>query len=558
MTTSLTRRQSLAALLAGAAAPALPAAAARPKAASPSLFHHGVASGDPDQTSVVLWTRITTGQQAIAVRWEVSETADFAQITRAGETIAHRDVDHTVKVVADGLQPGRRYHYRFHAAGVKSPAGRTLTLASGHLDRLGIALASCSNYVFGRFNAYDAIARDPDIDLVLHTGDYIYEYGNDGWGADVAKRTGRAHDPAHEIVTLDDYRRRHAQYKADPGSRAMHAAHPLLALWDDHESANNPWTGGAQNHQPATEGRWEERRAAAIRAYYEWMPIREPGDGQTRLEFWRAYRFGDLATLVTLETRHTGRGEQVDYEKHAPSIRSKAEADAFERDILGDPRRAMLSRAMERFFEDRITASVNAGEPWRIIGNAIPMARTRVPDVVAAGLIADPASEAKPLPAARELAWKGKWNLPFYPDTWDGYPAARERFYASARKAGASDLLVLTGDSHSFWANRLSDDAGRPMGIELGTAGITSPGDFVASGFETEVARKLDRAFEDHNPEIRWTDNLHQGYVRLLLTHDEGRADFIAMSTLQSESYEAQLLRTERFARTGGSLDFKS
>lgn len=562
MTVRLSRRQSLAALVVSAAVPVTFHGARAQGAGAVQCFLHGVASGDPDQTSVVLWTRITTDQQAVPVRWEISETSDFAKPVQGGDAIAHHDVDHTVKVVAEGLVPGRRYYYRFRALGTVSPVGRTMTLPAGRLDRLGIALMSCSNYVFGRFHAYDAIARDPEIDFVLHAGDYLYEYGNDGWGAEVIARTGRPHDPAHEIVSLDDYRRRHAQYKADPDAQAMHGAHPFLALWDDHESANNPWTDGAQNHQPATEGRWEDRRAASIRAYYEWMPVREPGPGQTRLEFWRAYSFGDLATLVTLESRHSGRGEQVDYAKHAPAIRTRADAERFERDVIGDPARAMLSPAMERFFERHVAASVAAGQPWRIVGNAIPMARTRVPDVVALGLIPDPlvsgsTTDAKSLAAARELAWKGKWNLPFYPDTWDGYPAARERFYAAARKAGASDLLVLTGDSHSFWANRLFDAHRYPMGIELGTAGITSPGDFVASGFGPAVAERLDRAFEAHNPEIRWTDNLHQGYVRVVLGRAEGRADFVAMSSLEGAVYEPRLLRTERFARSGSGIDYR-
>ena len=178
-------------------------------------------------------------------------------------------------------------------------AARTRTLPSGATESLGIALASCSNFAFGYFNAYRAIAEDESIDFVLHTGDYIYEYGADGWGAETAERLGRVHEPAHEIVSLADYRARHAQYKRDPDSQAMHATHPLMCCWDDHESTNNPWSGGAQNHQPE-EGSWNERRDASVRAYYEWMPIREPEGGLRPIDFWRVYSFGDLATLVTL------------------------------------------------------------------------------------------------------------------------------------------------------------------------------------------------------------------------------------------------------------------
>ena len=181
----------------------------------------------------------------------------------------------------------------------------------------------------------------------------------------------------------------------------------------------------------------------------------------------------------------------------------------------------------------------------------MPIARTRVPDVVALGLIPDPAKQAKPSDDARILAWKGKWNLPFYPDTWDGYEWARERLYSQARGAGVNDLVFLTGDSHSFWANQLADAAGRSTGIELGTAGITSPGDFIGSGFDPVTAVKLDRALEEHNPEVVWTDNLHQGYVRLVLGRNGGQADFVAVDTVLSRRYRARSVK--RFGITPGA-----
>ena len=543
--------------LAGLAGASLAAVVADPAlaAAQPisDRFRHGVASGDPDATSVVIWTRVTA-DAALQVEWEVARDAAFRRIVARGRTTAGPDTDHTVKVPVDRLQPGARYHYRFRAAGVTSPTGKTRTLPHGRLDRLGIALASCSNFSFGYFNAYDAIARDPGIDFVLHTGDYIYEYGADGWGSETAKRLGRVHEPANEIVSLSDYRRRHAQYKTDAGAQAMHAAHPLLACWDDHESANNPWTGGAQNHQPASEGDWQARRAASIQAYFEWMPVREPAAGRSRMQFWRDYRFGDLATLVTLETRHTGRAEQIDYRKYADSIASKADAARMEREAIGAPGRTMLAPELEADLDQALRRSVRESQPWRLIGNPMPIARTRVPDVVKQGLIPDPTGAAGGSDEAKALAWKGKYDLPFYPDTWDGYEWARERLYAQSRTAGAGDLVFLTGDSHSFWANSLADASGRPAGIELGTAGISSPGDFVESGFDRATAAKLDAAFAAHNPEVIWTDNLHQGYVRLELTRSAARASFIAVNTVLSQRYTTATIKRFTLGRKAGSL----
>ncbi len=522
-------------------------------------FRHGVASGDPDQTSVVLWTRIT-GTGETLVEWEMSDTPDFARILKSGTAAADAKTDHTVKLLATDLKPGAIYYFRFRANGLTSPTGRTRTLPGGRLDRLGIALASCSNYPFGLFNAYDAIARDADIEFVLHTGDYIYEYGADGWGAETGRKLGREHRPAHEIVSLADYRERHAQYKTDPGLQAMHAAHPLLACWDDHESTNNPWTGGAQNHQPEKEGDWNARRAASIRAYFEWMPVREPEwlaiKGRKRKQFWRSYSFGDLATLCTIETRHTARARQIDYLDWSKRIHSQEDADRLRQEEMGKPGRRMLSREQEKDLSAALTRSVKAGQPWRLIGNPMPIARTNVPDVVGLGILPDPAANTDAPFPAKVLAWKGKWNLPFYPDTWDGYPWAREQFYSLSRKAGAGDLVFLTGDSHSFWANRLSDDDGRPAGIEIGTAGISSPGDFIESGFGPDIARQLDRAFAEHIDEIVWTDNMHQGYVRVELTRERGEATCIGIDTLASPHYRTASVKRLKFGPVSGSVDF--
>lgn len=550
---TVTRRTTLAALSATAAVATLPglAEAATGKA---EVFRHGVASGDPDATSVVLWTRVTV-PAPVEVEWELASDPRFSRIVRQGRVATGPERDFTVKVLAEGLEPGGRYFYRFRTAGATSPIGQTRTLPVGPLERLGIALASCSNFAFGYFNAYDAIARDAAVDFVLHTGDYIYEYGADGWGGDIARQIGRVHEPANEIVSLFDYRTRHAQYKTDAGSQAMLAAKPLLACWDDHESANNPWSDGAQNHQPDQEGDWGDRRAASIQAYFEWMPVREPGPGRTRMQFWRTWVFGDLATLCTLETRHTARARQIDYEPYRKSISSHADAREMERDTFGAVGRTMLAREQEADLAAAWTKSKLLNQPWRLIGNPMPIARTRVPDVVGLGLIPDPATQKKPLSAADELAWKGKWNLPFYPDTWDGYGWARERLYSQAREAGANDLIFLTGDSHSFWANRLADAAGRPAGIELGTAGITSPGDFIESGFDRQTAARLDAAFAEHNPEVVWTDNLHQGYVRLVLKPNGGTADFIAVSNVRSRRYVVREISSWQIARGAEGID---
>jgi alkaline phosphatase D len=558
---NVTRRTTLAGLAAGSALVVLPQTVG---ATGLGPFRHGVASGDPDATSVVLWTRVTTSGDVTLVG-EVAQDLAFARIVQQAEIATGPDRDHTVKWLLSGLEPGQTYYYRFRLDSDLSPVGRARTLPTGRLDRLGIALASCSNFAFGYFNAYETIAHDPSVDFVLHTGDYIYEYGQDSWGDDVARTIGRRHDPAHEIVSLSDYRRRHAQYKTDAGAQAMHAAHTFMACWDDHESANNPWTGGAQNHQPDREGDWANRRAASVQAYFEWMPVREPEwleqPGRTRIQFWRSYSFGDLATLTTLETRHTARAEQIDYLPLAEHVDDPAYIARWRRDVLGAPGRRMISAECEEDLARSLSASVAAGQPWRMIGNAIPIAKTDVPDLVALGILPDPSADdatfvGTALDNALLLAGKGRAGLPFYPDTWDGYPWARERLYNLSRQAGAADLIFLTGDSHSFWANSLKDDAGQSAGLELGTAGITSPGDFIESGFGDELSQALDRAFAEHVPEVVWTDNMHQGYVRLDLRRDDAEATFIAVDTVRSRTYRPFIVNRFRIARNAGGIRF--
>ena len=552
MSNELDRRQLLAAF---AAAGTLPGCAHSSSAAPQSaVFKHGVASGDPGADSIVLWTRISGSKAPVSVAWEVSAEPSFEAILLKGESRTSAETDYTLKVVAAPLPAGLPLYYRFHCSGEVSPTGRTRLFKTLGEERIGIALASCSNFAFGFFNAYDAIARDPGVDIVLHTGDYIYEYGAGEWGDETGTAIGRRHEPPHETVSLEDYRLRHAQYKTDAGAQAMHAAHPFVACWDDHEVTNNPWTGGAQNHQDKTEGDYASRRAAALQAYYEWMPVREPGPGGTREAFWRSYKLGGLATLVTLESRHTGRDRQVDYSEHYAAIQTQQARDRFMQDVIDDPARRMLSTEMESFFEDAMAGSVQRGEPWRIVGNASPIARMLVPDLEAAGIPEALAPPAERIGAGPNLFWKGKWNLPFYTDTWDGYPAARERLYAAASAAGAQDLIFLTGDSHSFWENPLFDESGKSVGIEIGTAGISSPGDFVETGWTGDGPELLNAAFAERLPEVNWTEDRYQGFVRVELTAAEASVEFLAVDTCLSPDYRISRLRKILIRRLDDNL----
>ena len=519
-------------------------------------FIHGIASGDPDHSSVVIWTRVSQIENPIQVKWQMATDDKFNNTVQQGSYQTNAQRDYTVKIVAGGLSSGTKYFYRFEVNGINSTIGQTRTLPKGHIDKLVLALATCSNYPFGYFNAYDALAKDSSIDVVVHLGDYIYEYGVDGFGGDVGKRIDRNHSPTHETITLEDYRQRHAQYKTDLGSLAMHARHPLIVLWDDHETANNPWMGGALNHQP-NEGNWQDRRRASLQAYYEWLPVRDPIHETDRMKYWRHYKFGDLASLITLESRHTGRSKQISLSENLPNLHNRQQAQKFMHDVVGATNRNMLSTDMEDFLNNEIKESVDARRPWRIIGSPSVIAKSTSPKLEGSFFEKTMAKlNPKQQNKLAQLIRLGQLDIPADFDMWDGYPAARERFYDIAKQAGAQDLLVVSGDSHSYWANALYDVDGKPMGVELGATGITSPRSIMES-LGAEVMKRYDDLNTAHNKEITWSDGRYRGFIRLELNHQKAHADYITVSNVESLAYQTHIIHSVDIKKNHGSLNFK-
>ena len=549
------RRQALKWLGVGAVSPA----AASPIISNPlqsrSRFHHGVASGDPLSDRVIIWTRATPPAAERASRvsggWTVAADPAFRTVVAQGlfETSPARDF--TVKIDVGGLQPGRDYWYRFRVGGEASPAGRARTLPKGGVEDLVLVFATCANYQAGLFNAYDAIANLPRLDAVVHLGDYIYEEAADhsAHNQAIGERLGRVLEPDHEAATLADYRARHALYKTDPDLQAAHARAPWICVWDDHECANDCWIGGSPDHRPKADGVWSDRKAAAIRAYYEWMPIREPEQGRAFAAINRTFQFGDLASLIMLETRLTARARQVSYEKDLGFVteasgRRRPDMTAF-RARLNDPARQMLGARQEAWLADEMRASVAAGRPWQVLGNQVVMAEVIAPDVrsalgpwlsaaVVACLPADKAAQADRM--EQVFASRAPYNL----DAWDGYPAARERLYRICREAGSSPV-VLSGDSHAAWANELIDVAGQRIGVEFGVTSVTSPGvnDLVPG-------LPVNAMLEAANPHVRFVDHGAKGFVRLTLRREEAVAELMALSTVQARPYDLAVQRRYR------------
>jgi alkaline phosphatase D len=497
-----------------------------------AAFRHGVASGDPTQTSVILWTRVTPETTGVVpVRWSVAGDPTFKDVVQSGVIRTGPERDYTVKVDVQGLEAGKQYYYWFSAGATASPGGATRTLPASGVGDFRFAIVSCSNWPFGFFNAYREIARRNDVHAVVHLGDYFYEYGPNGYGGEVGKQLGRVHEPARETVTLADYRERHAQYKTDPDLQAAHAVAPWFCTWDDHESTNNSYRTGAENHQPETEGDWSKRKTEAVQAYLEWMPVRDPVAGRPREALYRKFDIGDLATLYLLESRLTGRSDEITYGEiglAAPNDQSRVAADVKRR--IDDPARTMLGAEQEAWLADGFKASSAQGKRWQVLGNQVTMAKVKMPDLEK-GLSAE--QYAKVSAGSRRFWSTARYGLEWNPDAWAGFPAARERLYSAVRAAGGR-LITLTGDTHTAWANELHDKEGYRIGVEFGCTSVTSNGAGDSMPF-----KELNWLMTEANDEVVYYNAFDKGYTTVTLKADTVEAEFVKVSTIRSKDFYA-------------------
>ncbi|MHA6317779.1 alkaline phosphatase D family protein [Altererythrobacter sp. CAU 1778] len=530
------RRSLLRASILGSAIAATPLSA---RVVGQRGFTHGVASGEPRANSVLLWTRYLADRDT-QLEVEVSETLDFFSHTRGQTVTASPANDCCAKAVVTDLKADSWYYFRFVAPdGTQSPVGRTRTLPEGPVAEWKMAVFSCSNLGFGWFNAYAHAAESNAFDCVLHLGDYIYEYQPGNYPTDDQTVAGRLIDPARETVALTDYRLRYAAYRSDPDLQRLHQMYPMISGWDDHESTNDSWKGGAQNHQPESEGSWDVRKAAASKAYREWMPVSD--------DPWTSYEIGDLATIYRVETRLTGRDEQPDMAaalRAGDAAQIQAALTAFKDGVWRDPARQMMGETQERWLFDDLKRSRGSGTTWQVFAQQTIMMSLALPKDVADGLTdAQPEYVRQRIRAAAAASGVG---LPFNMDAWDGYPAARDRLLRAALNADAN-MISLAGDSHNAWAGSL-DIEGELAAVEFAGHSVTSPG--VENSLPWIAPADFERKAVERNRQLMWADTSRRGYMAVTLTPDVAVSEFRFLNTVRQRS--TRLAGTHRISAPVG------
>lgn len=462
-------------------------------------FLHGVASGDPEPDSVVLWTRVTPETDgAVTVAWVMAGDEALTDVVQKGEFVTTAARDFTVKVVASGLAPSRHYWYQFTVGEQHSDVGRTRTApaADSDVQKLRFATTSCALYSFGYFNAYGGVARQDDLDVVFCLGDYIYEYGADELEG-TAVLPDRSMQPAHQTVTLDDYRQRYALYRTDPDLQQAHARHPWICTWDDHETANNSYDDGAPAHDEAVDGPWELRKQAGIQAYFEWLPVREEYNPNRGGTLYRRISYGPLVDFFVLDTRLQGRDIQP----------ARGEASGSDR--------MMMSAEQESWLIDGLRSS---SARWKFIPQQTMLSQL---DVVP--------------------------GEPLLPDSWSGYTAQRDRlldaFGGQDGGPAIENIVVLAGDIHTSFALELSKDYRDPTAYLPGVQGAVGV-EFVCPSVTTPLAVPIatDQALRVSHPNIRYsegTSDAGHGYLVFDVLEERVQASFhYPISILTRTGYE--------------------
>ncbi|EIU7734408.1 alkaline phosphatase [Vibrio parahaemolyticus] len=517
-------------------------------------FEHGVASGDPTQTQVIIWTRVTTAASYVDVSWQVASDMEFSNVVQSGVFTTDTGRDFTVKVDVQNLNANSQYYYRFIVGEMMSEVGQTQTLPEDGVEKASMAVVSCANYPAGYFHVYREILNQHEqspFDVVLHLGDYIYEYGAGGYASEDAAALGREPSKGAECITLDDYRKRYAQYRQDADLQALHAKLPMIAVWDDHELANDTWKNGAENHQD-DEGSFIDRRAAAAAAWTEWLPVRE--NTFSNMLIYRQFSFGNLVNLMMLDTRLVGRDKPLDYfSLSAPTMEAigglVAQSRSADRELLGTEQLAWLMKEFNTH-----------DAKWNVLGQQVLMSRMELPSSVMTAMFQlFTSTEEKKTEAllAVNTAITGYLadpsadpiSLPYNLDAWDGYYVEREKVYQLA-KASSGNFVCLAGDTHNAWASELKDVSNNPIGVEFATSSVSSPGLEEYLALDPVAIAQMEYTSPHLVSELQWADIKQRGFMRVTFTADVAQSTWYLVSTIKDKKYQ---VTTKSASTTNGT-----
>ncbi|HCG5247588.1 TPA: alkaline phosphatase D family protein [Vibrio parahaemolyticus] len=517
-------------------------------------FEHGVASGDPTQTQVIIWTRVTTAASYVDVSWQVASDMEFSNVVQSGVFTTDTGRDFTVKVDVQNLNANSQYYYRFIVGEMMSEVGQTQTLPEDGVEKASMAVVSCANYPAGYFHVYREILNQHEqspFDVVLHLGDYIYEYGAGGYASEDAAALGREPSKGAECITLDDYRKRYAQYRQDADLQALHAKLPMIAVWDDHELANDTWKNGAENHQD-DEGSFIDRRAAAAAAWTEWLPVRE--NTFSNMLIYRQFSFGNLVNLMMLDTRLVGRDKPLDYfSLSAPTMEAigglVAQSRSADRELLGTEQLAWLMNEFNTH-----------DAKWNVLGQQVLMSRMELPSSVMTAMFQlFTSTEEKKTEAllAVNTAITGYLadpsadpiSLPYNLDAWDGYYVEREKVYQLA-KASSGNFVCLAGDTHNAWASELKDVSNNPIGVEFATSSVSSPGLEEYLALDSVAIAQMEYTLPHLVSELQWADIKQRGFMRVTFTADAAQSTWYLVSTIKDKKYQ---VTTKSASTTNGT-----
>jgi len=528
-------------------------------------FESGVASFDPSATGIIIWTRYSVETDA-EITWEISKENSFSEILRRGQVKADATNDFTLAIDVQNIASNTKYYYRFYNAKTKeaSVVGETLTLPAktDNVNEVKMAVVSCSNFPAGLFNVYGAIAKS-EADVVVHLGDYIYEYAPGQYGTNpYTNELGRAHKPSKEIVNLADYRERYRQYRSDKNLQLLHQKKPFICVWDDHELADNAYRSGAENHQP-DEGSFDTRKMAAFQAYSEYIPLKTGKDQR----IYRSFTFGNLISLYMLDTRIIARDKQLDYTNYIDGSGNFKQTQ-FQTDLLSNNRKLIGNEQMT-WLGTQINADTTT---WKVLGQQILMTKMLIPAELLMLLNrvmteiahfgnAQPSTMAALSAAIGQLViLKTRYLqkdptltqqdiarittvLPYNLDAWDGYFMERERLYSIL---AGKKIVVLAGDTHNGWLGKLTDAQGRFIGTELACSSVSSPGleSYLGITTDTKKAMELAQAFSVLIDDLEYANLYKRGYLHVKFTAAASHAEWRFVDNVISDNYTVTTEKT--------------